>query len=205
VLCLTVRPRSSRAHRPRPAPVNDANPWTVETQSVPLTVAPVSTRSSMRRMRTPSLSLAIGGDGLQHLEAALDLVADADRLDHPHVELARHDRGRREAAAGDRHQGIERLRGGEPPGERPGVAAEQVRRRLRWSERQVAVAARAGAPRPPGRRAGAHRLPFPRLRRIVAGAPSKRKAARRRSRVPATSANASFAAYLVASSGPPFR
>ena len=36
MLCLTVRPRSSRAHCPRPAPVNDANSSTVGTQSAPI-------------------------------------------------------------------------------------------------------------------------------------------------------------------------
>ena len=83
------------------------------------------------RIFAPSLSWATSRrDGLEDLKPPLGLVVvvggDADRLDHPDVELARHDRRRDEAAAGDRDDGVERAGGGEPPGERPGVAVELI-------------------------------------------------------------------------------
>ena len=108
---------------------------------------------------------------------------DADRLDHPDVELARHDRRRDEAAAGDRDDGVERAGGGEAPGERPGVAVELVPRDRKGlvaggghgrgslaQDGGVGLASRTGAARAGGAHSqhlspGAFRLPLSLARR----------------------------------------
>src|SRR5579862_2425848 len=69
-------------------------------------------------------------NALHHLDVALVLVIviarDAHGLDDAHVEYARHDRGRHQAAAGDADDRLERPRLVQAPGQRAGVAVKLV-------------------------------------------------------------------------------
>ena len=97
-------------------------------------VWPVSTRSST--ISTPAPSPAAERDDrrrdvLEHLQLALGGVVvarHAHRLDQPDVELARDDRRRHQAAAGDADDRLERAGAVEPPGERARIAMELVPR-----------------------------------------------------------------------------
>src|ERR1700730_25867 len=56
------------------------------------------------------------------------IAHDADRVDDPHIELARNNCCRHQPAPCDRHHGGKSPDRGEPPGERPGIAMELVPR-----------------------------------------------------------------------------
>src|SRR6185312_14374332 len=58
----------------------------------------------------------------------LVVAADADGLDEPQAQLARHDRRRHQPAAGDADDGLERPLVGQPPGERARIAMQLVPR-----------------------------------------------------------------------------
>ncbi len=65
----------------------------------------------------------------QDLDRALVLVivaGDADRIDHTHAEFAGNHGGGDQAAAGDRHDGLERAGVVQPPGQRAGIAMELI-------------------------------------------------------------------------------
>ncbi|GCC45564.1 hypothetical protein chiPu_0029711, partial [Chiloscyllium punctatum] len=66
-------------------------------------------------------------NALEHLQVALLVMVvarDADRIDDPQAELARHDRRRHQPAAGDRDHRMERSDFIEPPGQRPAIPVE---------------------------------------------------------------------------------
>ena len=79
--------------------------------------------------RAPELAKDYGVAAESSIDALLARIAvarDAHGLDHPHIELARHDGGGDETAAGDADDRLERARAGESPSERAGVAMELV-------------------------------------------------------------------------------
>ncbi|MGY3408811.1 hypothetical protein ACVWZV_004924 [Bradyrhizobium sp. GM5.1] len=78
------------------------------------------------------------GDALQHFEIALLVVViagDADRIDHAHAKLARHDRRRHKPAAGDRDHRMKRTNFIEPPGQCPAIPVELVPRHRKGAAR----------------------------------------------------------------------
>src|SRR5215469_17838277 len=58
--------------------------------------------------------------------ASMVIACHAYRLDHPDAQLARHDRGRDETAAGDADNRVKRPRRAQTPSQRPGIAMELV-------------------------------------------------------------------------------
>ena len=71
----------------------------------------------------------IGGNALQYFQVALlgvIVARNADGIDDANAELARHDRRRHQAAAGDRDHGMKRPDFVEPPGQRPAVPVKLV-------------------------------------------------------------------------------
>src|SRR5260370_17551068 len=73
----------------------------------------------------------VSRNALQHLQVALlgvIVAGDTDGIDHAYAELARDDRGRHEATAGDGDDRMKRPDLVEPPGQRPAIPVKLVPR-----------------------------------------------------------------------------
>src|SRR5579872_3753771 len=101
------------------------------------------------------IALAVAGHALEdldlaaHAELGVVIALHADRIDEPDIELARHDGGRHQAAAGDCDDAAPRSEVEEPPGERARMPVQIVPGYREMLERCLGLAVGLCHGRPP--------------------------------------------------------